>query len=298
MNDMCASNSHAMQIVRALRGQWHGRSGMARCPAHPDRIPSLAITEQDGRILIHCHAGCDQKSVVSALYRLGLWPTRDCVTPARDAAVAGPCRYETNVVDRSKREIALHIWQATCQAEESLVERYLRHRGIGISAPHSLRFAPHLFHAPRGQHLPAIVAAVQDSENTISAVQRVFIRKDGLGKADVSPAKMCLGTQGDGAVRLAPAGEITGLCEGWETGLSAMQLHDLPVWCALGASRMHRVLLPAIVRKIVIFADNDLAGRAAAERTAEIHRRNGRNVEIRWPNVTGDFNDELVAGQQ
>ena len=291
-------NTQAMQIVRALRGEWHGASGMARCPAHADRIPSLAIAEQDGRALIHCHAGCDQKSVVSALYRLGLWPTQECVTSARDAATAGPCRNETNVVD-SKRELALQVWQATCQSEKSLAESYLRHRGIAIPAPNSLRFSPRLFHAPTGQHLPAIVAAVHDSENAISAVQRVFIRKDGLGKAEVSPAKMCLGTHADGAVRLAPAGEITGVCEGWETGLSAMQLYALPVWCALGASRMHRVLFPAIVRKIVIFADNDLAGRAAAERTAEIHRRNGRNVEIRWPNVTGDFNDELiVAGQQ
>jgi hypothetical protein len=88
------------------------------------------------------------------------------------------------------------------------------------------------------------VAAVQDSESAISAVQRVFIRKDGLGKAEVSPAKMCLGIQGDGAVRLAPAAEVTGLCEGWETGLAAMQLYEVPIWCCLGASRMHNVVLP------------------------------------------------------
>ena len=214
-----------MQIVRALRGEWYGTRGMARCPAHADRIPSLAIAERDGRVLIHCHAGCDQKSIVSALYRLGLWPTQDCVTAGRNSTMAQPRRYETNV-DRSRQALALQIWHATSQAGQSLAERYLRHRGIDIPAPHSLRFSPRLFHAPTGQHLPAIVAAVQDSENAISAVQRVFIRKDGLGKAEVSPAKMCLGLHGDGAVRLAPAGEIIGLCEGWETGLSAMQLYD------------------------------------------------------------------------
>ena len=32
---------------------------MARCPGHEDRHPSLSIREgDDGRILIHCHAGC------------------------------------------------------------------------------------------------------------------------------------------------------------------------------------------------------------------------------------------------
>jgi putative DNA primase/helicase len=109
---------------------------------------------------------------------------------------------------------------------------------------------------------------------------------------------MSLGLLGDGAVRLAPIGEVIGLCEGFETGLSAMQLYNLPVWCALGASRMHRVALPQAVRKVVIFADNDDAGRKAAERTAKVHRFDGRSVEIRLPTVGTDFNDELIlAGQ-
>jgi hypothetical protein len=101
------TNTLAMQIVRALRG--YGASGMARCPAHRDRIPSLAIPERDGRVLVHCHAGCNQKFVVAALYRLGLWPTQVCVNPSRDAAIAGPCRYATNVVETSKRERALQV---------------------------------------------------------------------------------------------------------------------------------------------------------------------------------------------
>ena len=34
-------------------------SYMAQCPAHDDKSPSLRITEgQDGRILVHCYAGC------------------------------------------------------------------------------------------------------------------------------------------------------------------------------------------------------------------------------------------------
>ena len=47
---------------------------MARCPAHEDREPSLAIRETDGKVLVHCHAGCDQRAVVDALRRKGLWP--------------------------------------------------------------------------------------------------------------------------------------------------------------------------------------------------------------------------------
>ncbi|MBT6485516.1 MAG: DUF3987 domain-containing protein [Planctomycetaceae bacterium] len=42
--------------------------GMARCPAHEDRSPSLSISEgDDGRVLLHCHAGCKTEDVVSAI---------------------------------------------------------------------------------------------------------------------------------------------------------------------------------------------------------------------------------------
>ena len=41
---------------------------VARCPAHDDRSPSLAIKDcGDGRILIHDFAGCDTENVLAAL---------------------------------------------------------------------------------------------------------------------------------------------------------------------------------------------------------------------------------------
>jgi len=44
----------------------HGR-WQARCPAHDDRTPSLAIAEGDGgRVLVHCRAGCPTAAVLTA----------------------------------------------------------------------------------------------------------------------------------------------------------------------------------------------------------------------------------------
>lgn len=41
---------------------------IARCPAHEDRHPSLAIRAlEDGRTLLHCFAGCPVDSVASGL---------------------------------------------------------------------------------------------------------------------------------------------------------------------------------------------------------------------------------------
>lgn len=44
------------------QGRW-----IARCPAHEDRSPSLAIREIDDRVLIHCFAGCSTYEIVSAV---------------------------------------------------------------------------------------------------------------------------------------------------------------------------------------------------------------------------------------
>jgi KaiC/GvpD/RAD55 family RecA-like ATPase len=50
------------------RGMWQ-----AQCPAHEDKIESLSIKEElDGKVLLHCHAGCRVQDIVHAL-NLHLW---------------------------------------------------------------------------------------------------------------------------------------------------------------------------------------------------------------------------------
>lgn len=40
---------------------------IARCPGHEDKSPSLTVRAlPDGRILMHCFAGCDTEAVLSA----------------------------------------------------------------------------------------------------------------------------------------------------------------------------------------------------------------------------------------
>jgi hypothetical protein len=40
----------------------------ARCPAHEDRKPSLSLAlGDDGKVLLHCHAGCNVKDIVAAI---------------------------------------------------------------------------------------------------------------------------------------------------------------------------------------------------------------------------------------
>ena len=80
----------AEAIAKALGGRKAGAAWMARCPAHDDRAPSLSIADaSDGKVLVRCHAGCDQRDVIAALRARGVWdaderrPTRFLRKPDR-----------------------------------------------------------------------------------------------------------------------------------------------------------------------------------------------------------------------
>jgi len=50
-------------VRQVKRGSWQ-----ARCPAHDDANPSLSVTEgNDGRVLLHCFAGCTYPDIIAAL---------------------------------------------------------------------------------------------------------------------------------------------------------------------------------------------------------------------------------------
>lgn len=59
-----------------------GGGWMARCPAHDDHTPSLKIDGSGDRLLIHCHAGCDQDRVIEALKQQRVWPEAETPQPA------------------------------------------------------------------------------------------------------------------------------------------------------------------------------------------------------------------------
>jgi putative DNA primase/helicase len=65
----------AAEITQLLGGKKLGGGYVARCPSHDDRNPSLSLRDADGKVLVHCHAGCEQRAVLDALKDDGLWPT-------------------------------------------------------------------------------------------------------------------------------------------------------------------------------------------------------------------------------
>ena len=70
------------KVKQRGRNNWQ-----ACCPAHADKAPSLSIRElDDGRILVHCFAGCSTHEIVQAvgMELADLFPPRDVGNTRRE----------------------------------------------------------------------------------------------------------------------------------------------------------------------------------------------------------------------
>ena len=285
---------NAETIARALGGRRAGATWMARCPAHDDRSPSLSIRAgNDGKVLVRCHAGCDQRDLIAVLQARGLWQTTD-----RALSIArNPLRRiadEPNADALKRSAAALAIWQASRAAEGSLVATYLRSRGLHLPALPALRFHAGLKH-PSGGVWPAMLGLVtHGATGSPIAVHRTFLARNG-GKAPIDPAKMMLGPCRGGLVRLGEPGAVLMVGEGIETCLAAMQATGKAAWAALSTSGLRSLELPRDIREVIVLADGDEPGEAAAQDCALCCRREGRRVRIARPPQGMDFNDLLMA---
>jgi hypothetical protein len=251
----------------------------------------LSVREGDSTLLVRCFAGCNARDVLDELRCRHLL---DDDGRGRQAAAS----HETGSLPPAEPEPnpeALAIWRDAQPIAGTLGERYLReHRGIGCELPPTLRFFPDAVYPRTGHRFPAIVAAVQRPDRAICAVQLTYLRPSDGAKAPLSTPRLTVGKLGKGAIRLAAADEVLGLAEGTESALSAQELTGVPCWATLGGQRLARIGLPTVVGELHIFADDDPAGRLAAEIAAGAYTRAGMRVTLRWPpDGFNDWNDYL-----
>jgi hypothetical protein len=267
---------------------------MARCPAHDDRVPSLSIRDADGKALVRCHAGCDQRDVIIALKDRGLWEASAPQLLRRPRRRLGPnANYDQDNAVRTTT--ALAIWKSTIPANGTAVETYLAARGLTLPLPPSLQFHRGLKH-PSGGVWPCMIALVtRGDDGSPLAIHRTFLARDGFGKAPVDPQKMMFGPCRGGVVRLAAPNYLLMVGEGIETCLAAMQATRNPAWAALSTSGLRALDLPETVREVIVLADGDDPGEAAARDCALRWQREGRRVRIARPPRGQDFNDLLLG---
>ena len=277
-------------ICESRGGKWSGTKGMACCPAHDDRTPSLGVSIGRQAILFHCFAGCDQQSVLAALAREG-FEAPALFSGSKAADFPEPTR------TRKPSTAALRIWRDAQPLRASPAKAYLESRGILAASP-ALRFHPRTPLGPKGRarFLPAMIAAVSLDEGPI-AIHRTFLSTEASGKAAFEKPKRALGALGEAAVRLfAPVSGKLGLAEGVESAMSAYALTGIPVWATLGNERFGLVSVPESVTELHLFVDHDAGGELAASRGLAAYARDGRTIHVRKPSSRDtDWNDELTA---
>ncbi len=197
-------------------------------------------------------------------------------------------------------EAAQRLFAMSQPIRRTLVETYLRHRGIkAVHHSGALRFHPRCYYRP-DEHAPtetwpAMIAAVTDLAGTVTGVHRTWLAPDGNGKAPVDTPRRAIGSLLGHAVRFGAADEVLAVGEGIETMLSlhyAMPL--MPMAAALSANHLAALELPVNLRRLYIARDDDAAGDMALAALTERAKAAGIEALTLSPR-TGDFNEDLLA---
>lgn len=82
-------HDQAESIAKSLGGASRaGDNWSCRCPAHDDKHASLSIKQApNGKLLVHCHAGCEQDAVVGQLKQRGQWPNGSSHSHVADVGI-------------------------------------------------------------------------------------------------------------------------------------------------------------------------------------------------------------------
>lgn len=286
--------SNARTLTLALGGKWHRTYGLALCPAHGDRKPSLTLADvPDGRLLLNCKTGCGFTDVLHALRDRGLMDGAHRPQPPDAGGLAQREAQDRADAERAEQR-ALATWREALPIGGTIAETYLRHRGITCALPGTLRFHPECWH-PTARRFPAMVALVDGLPR--AAIHRTYLRADGSGKADAEPAKAMQGATRGGAVRLTEAQGQLVVAEGIETALSlssGLLRAPAAVWAALSAPGIAALRLPDRSHRLTIAADGDPAGQAAANALAERAHALGWAVSLLPAPQGRDWNDVLT----
>lgn len=289
---------NAEELIRELGGTPRPNGTNVLCPAHDDKNPSLTIGENsDGKVLVNCHAGCPQETVINTLrneYGIILGES----DPNNHLSEFQP---ETSL---DKLRNGLAIGTDAKGKDRSQLRQYLASRGIR-KLPVNLYAQPP---QPRSSNylekLDRFIAPMSatNKEDFWDKFRGVQVRYFGQPYGQDKWEGYDIRTYGNVKGSVFPIGEDEPfqLCvaEGVETALSIWQATGIKTWAVFGATNMDNIVLPEICQEVIVCADNDQAGMNAAERLAERASRSGRTARLAVPPYEGwDWNDMLVAGE-
>jgi len=240
---------------------------------------------------------------------LGLHDFRDVAEEARrflslpgskPQTIAKPTR---SPAPAGSQQSARRLFAASGPIDGTVVESYLRHRGITrVHHGGSLRFHPRCYYRP-DEHSPtetwpAMIACVTDLDGRITGVHRTWLDPGGfdrvrLGKAPIDTPRRAMGDLLGNAVRFGVLDDVIAAGEGIETILSLRcVLPTMPMAAALSANHLSAMLLPSGLRRLYIARDADAAGDAVQAILTQRAEAAGIEAIALSPRL-GDFNEDL-----
>ena len=265
----------------------HKRSGdgfMACCPAHEDNNPSLSIKDgAEGRVLVHCFAGCAQERVIDRLDALGLWHERKTIQPSKPASRENKLNdTEFEIVTPAPSNAGLPDWTKLSQGKPSCVYEYRDENGL----------------------LLMLVARFDKADGSKDIKPFVFGRNQKGEQRWINrslPEPRPLWGLSDLAKR--PEADVL-LVEGEKAALAAQRLfqgHLAMTWSG-GAGGVAKVdLTPLKERNVILWPDNDEVGKKAALKLAGMLKAIGAKrilmvqVPVEFPKGW-DVADPIPAG--
>lgn len=172
------------------------------------------------------------------------------------------------------------------------VSLYLQGRGLAGPVPEHLRLHPRLTYWDGGDRgtWPAMIAPLIRPDGVVLTLHRTYLTADG-GKASVPTVKKLTGAAGLLAGACIPLHDpqqgVIGIAEGIETAQAAHLASGLPTVAAYCAGNLAAYVWPPGVRRIVVFADADPAGAAAAQSLKARAVRAGLSVAVMTPTMPG-----------
>ena len=255
------------------------------CDRGPKDTALSVRLEPDGVIVWHCHRLCGMD---------GSNRSRDTTpTTPRLQSAPRPVERKRGLSDNARALWAATVPPKTCRPAAD----YLRARVCMLPPDDGdLRCMPALRH-PSGYIGPALVALITDTlTGEPLSLHRTWIQADGQ-KAPVSPARLLLKDHpiAGGVIRLWPDDAVTmglGIAEGIETALSLA--HGFaPVWACIDAGHLAKFPILPGIQELIIGADNDPAGRKAADACAARWGDHAAVRVIQADTDGADLNDEV-----